>query len=636
MKNGKKKLRDDNMLLRDFKELYQSMEIAEQLWAIDQIPLADVRNSSIYVSDCFKFFSEHISMEEGEIIQALHDAINRELITPVLTFEVRLNYIYPIIIKCISGRTPGEWIHLLHRMFTLITEDIYQSIAFEKVNQLLNEHTVYSTYCAVHMIAGLCEAGAMLPTDIINQLVSRPHVLKHCYKPVIEAMMESQSDLFITNTLEKIISTSLSIPTLFNSVITMKSIHPVIMQWIKKIVQSKCDDTELLCVIARNFQTLIKLGIISEAQVIQMIWKSSLFTPQYFDTIANFYLSFMEFYPSISEKDNFSLLKRICQSGNRQGVKLIRCFLKSKPSAGSMQFVIEYLSLPISFAILDEWCLTYKECINMINSEGATTLTSLLIKYLTNEIRVGHIYTKKRKKIINEKEPKQKMKSTLYVKGWREISIMLEALSYSPIKWLIKGPCIKLMKEAIEVHSFPLVPSFISIIISLKSFPEAAFDFLTFLINGNSTKRLVLFKIIPEIINTFDRMDFVDNVGIPISQIAELCSSVNVRCAALGTLPLFIKLGRAFTETSLCSRCLSAYRCAENEKNNAIGEIINQYASEFRQMERLLNRGKENKDENENVVLTKPHGMLSRLASSKQSRISYIVKPTTNPKLYNK
>ncbi|OHT14271.1 hypothetical protein TRFO_15444 [Tritrichomonas foetus] len=632
-----KRVGDESRILNDFNELYKSYDESEQLWAIDQIPLTGIKGNHQSVLQCFQYFCENLNLEEVDIINALHAAISRELLSPVLTPDERYNYVLPITIECINANMNGKWIHLLHRICRMIKNTIQQSIGFEKAQELIEEGSYFSRICASHIIAGLCEAGATIPNALISTLLEHIHVFEMCYSPVIWSLMECQSDNYLNNVLDQIIVILPSEVKLLRACFMLPRIPERLLQWMRRVLEFPNLSTESVCVVAKNRNKILDLGILSESQIIQMIWSSSIFTPLYFEVIAEYYQKTV---PCMKETDALSFLKRICSSESPFSVQLTALFLKFAKNKQSISFAINYLCQPRAFVHFNDWIKSFDFVVNNVTGDHANALTQALIQFTLNEINVGHILNKDGTKVIGEidmkKIKKEQTKAPIaFVKGWREISQMIEALSHSPAKWILRGSGIKVLKNALEVHTNPLIPSIVSYLYSIIASPEAIFEFFDYLLKGGSNKQIVLIKIIPQIMKSLNYKDVIEKIGIPIANLINHNSPVNVKCAALKLLPEFMIYNSAFVNSPLIKICLKAFYKIENSSEPYVKEIIDSIACDYKRMEHLLPKGKENMDCNtisDNYVKPISRNHITRKRPSLGIKKSTVLKPVAIPR----
>ena len=246
-----------------------------------------------------------------------------------------------------------------------------------------------------------------------------------------------------------------------NSFITIQ-IPEALKCWINSVlVENQNLSTDIVSVIAKNKNRLVQQEIFTEQQIMQIVWSSGLFTPQYFDVMSDY---FQRALPFLKESESLSFLKRICQSESTHSTKLAVLFLKNAKMKQSIQYVITFLCSPHkSYSQLQEFLKYFDTVVNIVSAEHSNSLTRTLIQFLSNEVKIGHIVNKDGTKILCEIDLKKIKKiSPTFVKGWREMSQMIEALSCSQSKQILKEDGIKIIKEALEVHTKPLIPSIVT------------------------------------------------------------------------------------------------------------------------------------------------------------------------------
>lgn len=629
---------DDTQLLSNFYQYYKSLDLSEQLWAIDQIPLNGVSGGPFAVLQCFEFFSENLNMDEPELLKCIHAAISRELIRPVLKPEDRFKFVLPITIKCFKSNICGKWIHLLHRICKMIKSSFQQLTAFEKITDLINECNHFSDICAAHMIAGLCEAGATIPNSIINQLIDHVQIFELCYVTVFNSVLSKSSITYANNIIEQLLQNNPSEGPLLQAALSIHFPIPEQLKiWINSVLlENQNPSTDIVSVIAKNKNRLIQQEIFTEHQVMQIVWSSGLFTPQYFDIMSDY---FQKSLPFMKESDSLSFLKRICQSESIHSIKLSILFLKNAKSKQSINYVISFLSSPYkSYSQFQEFVKSFDIAVNIVSAEHSNSLTQCLLKLLSNEVTIGHVVAKDGTKILCEFDPKKvKKNSPTFVKGWREMSQMIEALSCSPSKLLLKEKGIQIIKEALNVHTNPLIPSIVTFLNSISEFQEAIFDFFDFLLSGGSSKQIFLIEVIQKVSKNLEVTSLFNRIGLKLAKLAISDSPVNVKIAIVKLFPKFLSFGKDFTSSRLNSVAVSVFHKIQNEpklnKNDGyLIEVTNSLKNEYAAMERAASKSLTENVDWSNLDFEeklKPVSMTQKKVAKRSRSIGIKLKPQT-------
>ena len=129
--------------------MIHSTDENEVLWAIDQLPLSSIHNSEKVAVYCFVYLEKNLRLSEKEKMDALLGALFREYESPNLTEQERVHTIIPIITSAVVGEAKGPWLQLLRKECQLLHDDLIQSVAFEQVGNLLDEHTYFATESSV-------------------------------------------------------------------------------------------------------------------------------------------------------------------------------------------------------------------------------------------------------------------------------------------------------------------------------------------------------------------------------------------------------------------------------------------------------------------------------------------------------
>lgn len=587
---------DDPNLLTNFYQKYKSFEISEQLWAIDQIPLSGVTGGPFAVLQCFEFFNENLNLDEPELLKGIHAAISRELIRPVLKPEDRYKFVLPITIECAKANKNGKWIHLLHRICKMIKSSFLQSTAFEKVNELINECNYFSGICSVHMIAGLCEAGATIPNSVISQLIDHISLFELCYVTVFNSVFSKNSAGYSNKIVDQILQNNPPEGPLLQAALSIHCQVPENLKtWINSVLlDDQNQSTEIVSVIAKNKNRLVQQEIFTEQQIMQIVWSSGLFTPQYFDTMSDY---FQKALPFLKESDSLSFLKRICQSESTYSIKLSIIFLKNAKSKQSINYVVSFLSSPYkTYSQFQDFVKFFDSAVNLVSAEHSDLLTQCLLQLLSNEIKTGHIVTKEGTKILCDFDPKKvKKNSPTFVKGWREMIQMIEALSCSPSKQILKEKGIQIIKEAVNVHTNPLINSIVTFLNSIKEFQETIFDFFDFLLAGGSSKQIFLIEILQKSLNFVQINSVFNQTGIKLAKLAISDSPLNVKISVIKLFPKFLQFGKDFANSKLNYFAVSVFHKIQDDQNlnkndGYLIEVLDSLKNEYDTMERTATR----------------------------------------------
>ena len=591
-----RRVSDEPQLLNEFLTFYKSFDASEQLWAIDQIPLHNIAGGASAVCQCFQHFSVHLDLEETEILNALHAAISREILKPILKPEERLKYVAPIIIQCVCANINGKWIHLLHTICKMSKTQAVQALAYEKVSALITEDSYFSRICAAHMIAGLCEAGGAIPVAIINQLLENLTVFEMCYQPVLLSLVLTQNQNYVNNVIDQLLTRLQETDPLVAACLSLPKIPEKLAKWMKNVFENAYLSTDILAAAIKNMNKVFDMGLLNEQKLVQMVWSSNLFTSKYYDSASSFYQKAI---PFMKESDALAFLKRIISSDSPHSIQMAALLLRNCKTKASVQYVMSFLTSAKALNFFDDWMNLFPNLVKSISIDNAQLLTQSLIHFALIEATKGHLSNRDGSKILGDFDPKKKLKSQSVVKGWRELSQMIEALSHSPCKDALIGSCMNLLQKALEVHSTPLLPAITVFLLSITSEPKYIFEFLDWLLHGNSTKQLFLMKILPNIMKSLNGREMIQKIGVPIAKLYNHQTPLNLKSAILKLLPEFKIYDHDFPGSNLHKIALNIYHKAVKDEDEFMKDTISCVASEYELIEKM-----EVKTNNENMDIS--------------------------------
>ena len=543
-----------------------------QLWAIDQIPPVGQIGAAKVSASAFEYINAVILSKEDEFQEAVQHAILRELKYNVLKPEDRIRVLLPFLIK-MSRSTPSKvWNDLLRQVCRGIRDPIHQSLAFDQLTPIfLLDRSSNGTQCAIHMLIGLCEAGATMPVDLINTILQQPIVLQQFLPQFLNCIISTQSDAFIQQTLETIIHSPISQSALFSAAINLPFVPDILLKQLKTIIQAPVHAQDVAAAIAKNHQLILEKGLAKPKTLLQIVWKSKIFTPQNYDIIADFFTDFIEF---MSVKDSVLFCKKIVQSKSPKSNEIVELVMKNSVSKETTSYVIPYLCSDESFALFESWNKAVSNIIHLVNSDDATKLTENIIDRCRAEVEIGHVS----KLAIDQEVVRQlhiKQTKAIRVRGYKEISMMLNTLSTSPCVSLLIAEGIPLMKKAMTIHSYPLASSIANVLRRLSTHPNEVCSFLEELRTKNSTSQIMFMKILPDIIFGFDMKQLTNKV-IPmyLSFFSDESVPSNVYCVAIKTLGVITKIGYNITKTKIYSDVIEIIRKLRDSEDEAVKDAV--------------------------------------------------------------
>ena len=565
-----------------FQSCYQSIEPEEQLWALSQIPLRGLPNSAFIEGQCFQYFCSHLNPNDDELVQALQKAIERELKSPALSPKDHFHKVVPIVVHCIQAGVPGRWAKMLHTIGKTLKEPEVVAEAYNYVAQLLSEHRSHSDTAVANLIRGLCAGGSVIPNTLITELLLKPQVIEECYYPFLMSVLANFTPSAAQSAIEQVLRDVVSQASLLNAVLRLPNIPERLLMWVRMTIADCSENVDIACAVIRNRQRVVNLGIMTEVTVLQLVWQSGLFIPKYYNVIAEYFYKAMD---KIGERDALMLMQRICQSNSPHSLKLIRQFMTTQRNEQSTNFVVKFLSQKPSFVDFQEWTSTISAVLPRVPETAADTLTETLAASLSTEVSTGHTCTRKR--VMPDIEPRFRQKDgPLRVKGWREISALITALSQSPSIWVLRTLGPKLIRESLDVHSYPIIPAVISL---LKVIAPTAQDdvvgLLTDLLNGNSLRQKIAMKIIPEMTKTLSPETLVTQIGTRVAHLALESPIPDVKCAALRTLPSFTDLGETFYKSPILEMALNAFDDAKLSEDPQLHDTAQTLANDYAALE---------------------------------------------------
>ena len=542
-----------------------------QLWAIDQIPPVGQIGAAKVAASAFEYINAVILSKEDEFQEAVQHAILRELKYNVLKPEDRIRVLLPFLLK-MSRSTPYKiWNDLLRQVCRGIRDPIHQSLAFDQLTPIfLLDRSSNGTQCAIHMLMGLCEAGATMPVDLINTVLQQPVVLQQFLPQFLSCIISTQSDAFIRQTLDTIIHSPISQSALFTAAISLPFIPDVLLKQIKTILQAPAHTQDVATAIAKNHQIILEKGWCKPKTLLQIVWKAKIFTPQNYDIIADFFADFIEF---MSVKDTVLFCKKIVQSKSPKSNDIVQLVMNNSVSRETTSFVIPYLCSDESFALFESWNQAVSNIIHLVNSDDATKLTENIIDRCRAEIEIGHV---SKLKVDQEVVRQLHLKPTkvVRVKGYKEISMMLNTLAASPCISLILSEGIPLMKKALTIHTYPLASSIAAVLRRISTHPNEVCNFLEELRTKNSTSQIMFMKILPDIVFGFD-MKLLTNKLLPMyfSMFSTEVPS-NVYCVAIKTLGVITKIGFNITKTKVYTDVMEIIKTIRQSEDEAVQDAV--------------------------------------------------------------
>lgn len=604
------------------------------IWAINQIPINFAGCESVN-SFCFDFITCIILSKDKEFQNAVNAAIRRELSVGKMKIETRVHIILPLILKVIRSGIKGDWTSTLREFCSKINDPIQQNIVCDQVvPMIMFDRSINGIKCSVCMLDGLCEAGLVLPKQLITLLLEQSMVLQQFLPSFMKSVCDSQSDSFLKQIIDDILKSPIPEGILINAIFSTDEIPRALLNHAKSILASPSHTIDTVIAIARNREKIAQHGLASPKKIAQLIWRADIFSNEYFDDIANFFENSLA---SFSVKDALSFLKRIIDSKSNHSVRLCHKVIQWDSSTQVTSFIVQFMCSFESFRCLEDWLALYKGCINSFNSEQASDLTQVLIQYATNEIKLGHVYQNESKDVPGEPMIYRKHIPSK-IRGWRIISSLFEALSYTPIICLLKGPVMSLVEASLEYHTFPLVTSISLIIIRIIKQHDSYSSFLSGLYKGNSSKKQVFLKLIPLLIPYFDKTIFI-NIYAPV--ILELTNEDNpnvIRCMAIKVLPYLSLIGREYVESGLRSKVLSTLADLELFTDREIIDSTKEYhhlVMSFKEKaEKTTIHKKENDDPNLSTLNSKYNHPSINKSQKKKQKNAGITRPQTGFKIF--
>ena len=616
----------------------KSDDETRQLWAIDQIPPVGQVGASKTSASAFEYINAVILSKEDDFQAAVQQAILRELKYNVMKPEDRIRVLLPFLLKMARCRLLKIWNDLLRQLCRTIRDPIHQSLAFDQLTPIfLLDRSQAGTATAIHMLTGLCEAGATMPVDLINTVIQQPLVLQQFLPAFLNNIISTQSDAFIKQTLQTIICSPISQAALFSAAINLPNIPDILLQQIKTILSAPSQTQDVAAAIAKNHQIILEKGLSKPKTLLQIVWKSKIFLPQYYDIIADFFVDFIDF---MSVKDSVLFCKKIAQSRSPKANELVQKLVNNSTNKDVLAFVLPYLCSDEAFQQFDSWNDAISAIMPQLNSEGATKLTETLIDRCRAEIEIGHIS----KLSIDPDVARQtrfRPSKVIRVKGHKEISRMLNTLSYSPCVPLLLKEVLPLISKALTVHTMPLISSIASVLRKLSQHPNEVCDFLENLRYKNASYQIVFLKLLPDISFSFD-MKAMSTRILPmfISFFSDEVPS-NVYCVAIKSFGFLTKIGFSFVKTHAYSEIveiIQELRDVGSLTDQSIKDAVKAARKDFdsilslpEQHEKLSRRSslqskkstKENVDPN--IAVVKRNSLIANKAGKGQT--SLVVKP---------
>lgn len=516
-----------------------------QLWAIDQLPLQRMIGGQKENADAFEYINAIILSKDDNFHHAVQQAIIRELKKRALTSNDRIRVLLPFLIKMSRSTGVTIWNELLRELCKNFHDPIQQSLAFDQVSPIfLLDHSTFGIACAIYMTTGLCEAGAIMPTDLINNLVQQPIVLQQFLQTFLTSLISTQSEAFVDQILKKIIHSPIAHSVLINAAINLEIIPPILQRQITDTLKAPSHTHDLAAIIAKNCTTIIHKGFAKPKLLLQIVWKAKIFSPKYYDIISNFYMTFIK---EMTPKDAVLFYKKIVDSKSPYSIKLSKLVIDVNNTQQCCDIIVPLLCNVESFVRFEEWCDAVAHVINKVNSEYATTLTECIIERCRFEINEGHVasFPLLPPKEIDAMENFQRpSKVPIQICSWRQIAGMLSLLSNSPCAHIVAKNGIELIKLALKKHTFPLIDSIVDILDSIRSHNEEILILYQDIFNGNSYSKLFFLKLLQKSIHLFKEADIKNVIYPMIVQIFNSDQPPNVICTAIKTLSVFLKLGQ--------------------------------------------------------------------------------------------
>ena len=571
----------DNCFASRFQSCYQSFEPEEQLWALAQIPLRGIPNGTTVERECFQYFCNHLNPNDEELVQSLQHAIGRELQTPILEPTDHLHHILPIIKTCIDSDVPGTWTKMLHTIGKKLKDPSDIAAAYDHVSRLMHDPKRHSSAAAAHLIKGLCAGGSVIPNALITALLAKPDVVEECYYPFLMSVLANFTPTAAQLAIDQVLRESTSHAGLLGAVLRLPNIPATLVHWANMIITTSSEKTEIVCEIVKNRERIVSLGILTETSIVNLLWQSCLFTPKFYRVAAEYLYKAID---KIAEKDSLMILQRICQSNSPHSLKLIRKFVQTPKSPQSIEYIVSFLTKKPQFVNFDEWVKTIGQTLPVVPDNLCDHLTECLASALENEVNTGHVCARSGKRIVPDGEPKvRKSDGPVRVKGWREISLLITTISQSHSIWILRSLGPKLLRAALDVHSYPIIPSVVTFLKVIS--PTAEDDVISLLLDllgGNSLKQKIAMKIVPEMTCTHK---LLSRVGIEIARLALESEVMDVKCAALRTIPLLAKWNE-FYNTRIPEISLAALEEARLSNDRQMEAVLRETEDSYNEFQK--------------------------------------------------
>lgn len=516
-----------------------------QMWAVDQLPMMKMIGGMKENADAFEYINAIILSKDDIFHRAVQDAITRELKKRAMTSNDRSRILMPFLIKMSRSTGVSAWNDLLHDLCKTFHDPITQSLAFDQISPIfLLDRSSFGIACATAMTVGLCEAGAIMPMDLINNLVMQPIILQPFLQVFMSSLIATQSDSFVNQIFTKIVHSPISHSSLIHAAINLDIIPPILQRQITDTLRSPSHTSDIAAVIAKNCCILVAKGFTKPKTLLQIIWKSKIFNSKFYDVVANFYTSFIK---EMNTNDAIMFLKKIHESKNPYSVKLAKKLIDVTANRESCDFIVNMLCSDESFVQFEDWCDTICHVMSKVNSEYATTLSENLISRCRIEIIDGHDKSINLKDIDASDNVKKPQKSTVKVTSWRRVTAMIKALSRSPCTHIICNGGFKLIREALKSQSFTLIDSIIDIVEAIKSRTDEIVKLYDEIFNGNAYSKVLFVKLVCKTLHIFKEKE-IESFLFPKYSSLMISTDIpnNVQCCALRSFGCFVKLSPSF------------------------------------------------------------------------------------------
>ena len=549
----------------------KSEEEVFQIWAINQLPPIGHVGAARTTASAFEYINAIILSKDSDFHKTVQQAITRELRHNVLKSEERIRVLLPFLIKMCRSTGKKAWMDLIRQLSRTIRDPIQQTLAFDQLSPIfLLDHSHAGTECAIHMLTGLCESGATMPADLINTVLQQPIALQQFLPQFINCILTTQSDTFIDSILERIVKSPISQAALFNAAIKLQDIPDILMKQVKMILNLPAHSQDLAATIAQNYHEIIDKGLAKPKTLLQIIWKSKLFVPMYYDVVADFFLNTLDI---MSTKDTILFLKKICNSKSPRANWLIKNVIQNSTSKETTSYVVPYLCSNLAFSNLDSWINAVTAVMPVVNSDDATKLTNFIIKRCKEEIDEGHVSTLP----IDQQTVLQtntKLPLIIRVSGSTQIAKLLNTLALSPCMHILATEGIELIKSALKKHSYPLVLSIAAILRKLAPRVNDVLDFINYIYGQNSTYKIIFLKLMPEIIHSFDKGVIINCILPKYMNLLSGDVPSTVQCVAIKTIPVLNNIGSVITTSPIYKDIYKTIKGYKESKDQAIIDAI--------------------------------------------------------------